>query len=57
MSFTVREETKDLLRKLQGYDDPEVAHKEADNVLCDFIRYLGYKDIVDEYDLIKKWHG
>lgn len=38
-------------------DDPESAHVEADDILCDFLKNLGYEDIVIEYEKIDKWYS
>jgi len=48
---------KQELIKLQEEDDIEVSHTGADNIICDFIIALGYKDIVDEYDKIHKYYS
>lgn len=42
------------LQKLSE-DDPEIAHIEADDILCNFLKELGYADIVIEYEKIEKW--
>lgn len=38
-------------------DDPEIAHSEADKVLCELITALGFKDVVEEWAKIKKWYA
>jgi hypothetical protein len=38
-------------------DDPESVHAEADDILCDFLKNLGYEDIVIEYEKIDKWYS
>lgn len=35
----------------------EDAHIEADNVLCDLLKELGYKPIVEEYDKVSKLYS
>jgi hypothetical protein len=37
-------------------NDQEYAHAEADHVLCDFLKYLGYLEIVKIYEKIPKWY-
>ena len=37
--------------------DAESAHGDADGVLCDFLRELGYGEIVREYEEIDRWYG
>jgi hypothetical protein len=36
-------------------DDHELAHVEADEVLCKFLRSLGYDDVVEAYIRVPKW--
>ncbi len=38
-------------------DDLEVAHIEADDVLCDFLNGLGYEELVILYNAVPKWHA
>lgn len=52
-----KEEAVEMLRKLQTNDDSEMAHIHADNVLCDLLTSLGYKEVVDEYGEIGKWYA
>ena len=37
--------------------DTEVAHINADAVLCDVLTQLGYKELVDLYEKVKKWYA
>lgn len=37
--------------------DTEVAHLDADAVLCDVLTQLGYKELVDLYEKVKKWYA
>ena len=46
-----------MLRTLQSSDDTEVAHAEADRVLCQFLTELGYPDLVAAYQRIDKWYA
>lgn len=54
---------KDVCARLQaidqryGYeDDEEVFHKEADNVLCELLESLGYKETVEYFKKHPKWY-
>ena len=38
-------------------DDEEIDHKRADAILCEFLRSLGYNDLVDEFDRVHKWYA
>jgi hypothetical protein len=55
------EQRKEFLARLEkcqtGYGkDFEVAHIEADRVLCDILVALGYEDIVEAWDDVCKWY-
>lgn len=41
----------------QHSDDPEVAHLDADILICELLVELGYKDVVDEYDKTPKYYS
>jgi hypothetical protein len=45
------------LKQLQADEDPESEHKLADHLLCEFLISLGHKDVVDEYDKVRKWYS
>ena len=40
---------------LKDHSDTEIAHVMADGILCDFLRGLGYDDLVDAYEAVDKW--
>lgn len=52
-----RQEAIDALKDEQQSGDTEIAHCSADDVLCDLLKSLGYQDVVDEYDKVKKWYA
>lgn len=52
-----REQAIDQLKKQQGSGDYEVAHGEADAVLCELLVALGYQDVVDEWEKVPKWYA
>lgn len=46
------------LKELQGsLQDVEIAHVEADQILCDLLNSLGYMDVVDQWIEIEKWYA
>ena len=45
------------LRDLQKPGDPEAAHCYADDVLCDFLTSLGFRDVVEAWDKVDKWYA
>lgn len=46
---------KELVNK--EHPDEEEDHSEADVILCDMLNALGYKDLTDAWDDIKKWYS
>lgn len=49
-----------LIEKLDGLRDStdlESSHWKADDLLCDFLIFLGHKDVVESYEKIRKWYG
>ena len=46
-----------LLKEIQGDWDTEIAHSDADDVLCEMLKALGYSDVVDEYEKVNKWYA
>ena len=47
------------MRKLvkMSQSDPEEAHYLADEILCEILYELGYDEIVDIFDNIRKWYA
>ncbi len=51
-----RETAIEKLKQCQDYD-AERAHNDADDVLCDLLVALGYKDVVEEWVKVEKWYA
>jgi hypothetical protein len=45
------------LQTVPGDGDPEAAHAEADDVLCQLLYEIGYDDVVREWHKIPKWYA
>jgi len=45
------------LKNEQNNDDTEIAHSNADDLLCEFLISLGHQDVVDEYNKVSKWYS
>lgn len=43
------------LVRLQSSGDTEVAHSDADEILCTLLEGLGYGDVVKQYHKVDKW--
>ena len=43
--------------KANNGTDFEMAHVEADKLLCELLTALGYGDVVTEYNTIGKWYA
>jgi len=52
-----KEEIKDKLISLQENGDTEDAHGQADDLLCELLKYLGCNEIVSEYHKVDKWYA
>lgn len=52
-----REEAITKLKELQKGYDTESDHVDADDVICELLKSLGYEDVVKEYDAIGKWYA
>ena len=50
-------EKKERLIELQKEWDVEAAHSDADDILCDILKELGYNDIVEEFIKVEKWYA
>lgn len=50
-------EAIEKMKKCVNNDDTECGHIEADAVLCDVLTQLGYKELVDLYEKVKKWYA
>jgi len=37
--------------------DIEMAHSDADELLCEFLRKLGYDELVEKYLKVYKWYA
>lgn len=37
--------------------DAEMAHLEADDLLCNVLRRAGYSELVDEFAKVEKWYA
>lgn len=37
--------------------DTEAAHGDADDLLCEFLRKLGYNELVEKYLEVNKWYA
>lgn len=55
-SFDLRPYIK-RLEQAQECADIESAHEDADNVLCDLLKDLGYDKVVEEYNKVEKWYA
>ena len=52
-----RNEALQRLRELQKSGDPEGAHSQADDVLCDLLRAVGYGDVVVAWEAVDRWYA
>lgn len=52
-----REDALAKLQALANERDIERSHAEADHVLRDLLRTLGYGDVADAWNDLKKWYS
>ena len=50
-------EAVEKMKECVNNGDTEVAHLDADNIICDVLTQLGYKELVDLYEKVKKWYA
>ena len=48
---------EDAMRQQINNDDTETAHLLADEILCDVLCELGYKNLVDLFYKVDKWYA
>lgn len=53
----IKEAIEQMKECIKNNGDVEVAHLDADAVLCDVLTQLGYKELVDLYEKVKKWYA
>ena len=49
------ERALEKIREAQKERDTEAAHGNADDALCEFLRALGHRKIVSEWEAVRKW--
>lgn len=54
-----KELEKEYIEKLNEWisADEELAHTEADFLICELLKKLGYEKVVEEYDKVDKWYS
>lgn len=51
------EEFKIKMQEITEIGDPEIAHHEADELLCEALEALGYNDGVKAFHNVGKWYA
>ncbi len=51
------EEALTALKPLEDVGDWEVAHSQADDVLCSLLRFYGHDDVVEAWEKVGKWYA
>lgn len=52
-----KESALDILEELAKSGDYEMAHSEADDVLCELLASLGFDDVVAAWAKVGKWYA
>ena len=53
----IKDKLIEKLQRLQIVSDTELDHLLADDLLCEFLKSLGFIDVVTEYQKIDKWYA
>lgn len=56
----IKELSDEMIKRLEEVindDDTESAHGNADDILCELLEKLGYKDVVETYNKVSKWYS
>lgn len=52
-----KQEAIEELKELAGCGDAEIAHDEADKVLCEYLKSIGEHEIVAAFNAVDKWYA
>ncbi len=52
-----RDEAIAALKECLNYGDKELAHIEADHILCVLLEQEGFDDVVKEFTKLDKWYA
>ena len=52
-----KDEAIKKLKEEQHNDDIEMAHIKADAIICELLKSLGMKDVVEEFDKVDRWYA
>ena len=52
-----KEQAIEELKTEQVNGDPEIAHSNAEDILCKLLTALGHADVVAEYEKVAKWYA
>jgi phosphomannomutase len=53
----LRKKYVDKMKEQILNNDTEEAHGQADDLLCELLRQLGFNSVVDEYEKVHKWYA
>lgn len=57
MRKALSDEMVSRLQEEANNGDTECAHMNADDILCELLEKLGYKDVVEKYNEVSKWYA
>jgi hypothetical protein len=52
-----KQDAIEQLKALQGGGDPECEHLTADDILCQLLESLEFRDVVAEWEKVHKWYA
>ena len=53
----IEQEAINELKDIQKLGDIEIAHSQADDILCKLLISRGYEKVVAEYNKVDKWYA
>lgn len=57
MRKALSDEMVSRLQNEVNNNDKERAHVNADDILCELLERLGYKEVVEKYNEVSKWYA
>ena len=53
----IKQSVIDRLKQEQKNDDYEIAHCNADDLLCELLNKVGLQEVVDEFIKVGRWYS
>jgi hypothetical protein len=57
MNEELKEKYLQKMKDVAKNHDAEVAHCDADDLLCELLKDLGYEEIIEAFESVDKWYA